>query len=95
MSFRTKSEHLGLTVPVVTPDELVHAVGGPVDLIKCDIEGAEGLLFDTTLFTTCRALVIELHERYYPGVTELFRRYVHKRKGSILPLGEYLTVIFH
>jgi FkbM family methyltransferase len=61
------------TVPVVTPPEAVARLGGgPVDLLKMDIEGAEAEFFADVdrcrnLLTQTRAIAIEVHpERIDP-----------------------------
>lgn len=62
----------GLTVEELAPAE----VAPTIDILKLDIEGAEGELFahPCPWLERVRVLVIELHERYHPGCTAAFRR---------------------
>jgi FkbM family methyltransferase len=64
--------HIGegeLSVPAVTPDQLLEKMGGSVDLVKMDIEGGEGpILTDTdpSWLRKCAVIVAELHESTIP-----------------------------
>lgn len=62
----------GATVASITMPQLV-AEHGDVDILKLDIEGAEGPLFagDTDWLSQVRMVIIELHERHAPGCTQV------------------------
>ena len=49
-------------------------IGQPVDGIKMDIEGSEGLLIDKWLLPKCKKLVMEYHTSRDPSVENLKRR---------------------
>lgn len=58
---------IGVTVDMLTSER--------IGLLKCDIEGAEAEVFaGAPWLDRVDAIVIELHERYAPGVTDLFMR---------------------
>jgi FkbM family methyltransferase len=61
------------TVPVITMEDLIRTEGR-IDVLKLDIEGAEFDLFahSDEWIDSVDAIAIELHERFRPGVTELF-----------------------
>ena len=69
------------TVPTVTMPALLERHGA-IDILKLDIEGAEGELFrgDTGWLAHTRMVVLELHERYAPGCTELVRSVMQARR---------------
>lgn len=74
-SFRVTQPSVGAaTVPTVTVPSLLERFGA-IDILKLDIEGAEGELFrgDTGWLAHTRMVILELHERYAPGCTELVR----------------------
>jgi len=66
----------GNSLPGYTVETLMARFGFPrIDILKMDIEGAEYELFkqgNTDWLRNVRVLVIELHEYFRPGVTELF-----------------------
>ena len=47
-----------------------------IDILKLDVEGSEMELLssDTAWLNRINVLIVELHERYAPGVTEAFRK---------------------
>lgn len=71
--------------------------GGKADILKLDIEGAELELFtssDQEWLWKVRTLIVELHERFRPGVTEAFHALISKRPHRLERSGEYLIVHF-
>jgi FkbM family methyltransferase len=80
-SFRVTQPNVGEpTVPTVTIPALLERLGA-IDILKLDIEGAEGELFhgDTTWLAHTRMVILELHERYAPGCTELVHSVMQAR----------------
>jgi FkbM family methyltransferase len=62
----------GRPVECITMERLLDE-HGDVDILKLDIEGAEGALFagDVDWLSRVRMVIIELHERHAPGCTAL------------------------
>lgn len=64
--FATRRHRLR-SVPVISLDQLIAGLGGPVDLIKIDIEGAEKIVFENWLpaLVTARHIIVEWHQPHY------------------------------
>jgi len=64
-------------VPVLTMEDVLKHCGGPIDLLKLDIEGAEKVLFETApqrWLPQVRVIAIELHDRFTPGCSQAMYR---------------------
>lgn len=69
----TREKSTGLTVPALTMQNLIEKhfdAGADVDLLKCDIEGAEQEVFGRCAgwINRVRLIVIELHQPYTPDM---------------------------
>lgn len=77
----------GMDVEVITMDDLLAAIPAdqPIDLMKCDIEGAEEELFATcgSWIGRVRYLAVELHGEYTP---ERLKRDLQKHGVEATPL---------
>lgn len=94
-SFRVQEEDAsGGGIPSITIDDILNETRR-IDILKLDIEGAENELFsgDTPWLKNVGMVVIEFHERYKPGSTEMIHN-VMKDYGfeKVLEKGE--NVIF-
>lgn len=85
------------TLKAFTVDTVMKMYGLPrIDILKMDIEGAEYDLFssgDKGWLRKVRVLVIELHEFFRPGVTELFRSVLAGMKHDEMRRGENIIII--
>lgn len=61
----------------------LHFAGGPIDILKLDIEGAEGLLARDSpeQLIEAKVILMELHEGIWPGITEMVRSLLDGRKN--------------
>lgn len=57
--------------------------GGPIDILKLDIEGAEGMLArdDPEQLLETKVILIELHEVIWPGITDMVRHLLAGRNN--------------
>lgn len=78
-------------VATVTMDQLLGRLGG-ADIVKIDIEGAEESVFarrDLGWVDGVGVILIELHERKRPGITQAVFRALEPRSRSVRKIGEY------
>ena len=79
------------------PELLRLAGGGPIDILKLDIEGAEKVLFEPGCeewLDTVRVVMIEMHDRFEPGCSSAFYRAIAGRPFNQLIKGENVAVFF-
>lgn len=94
-SFRTREAPVGLpgSIPAVGVAELLRQQGAEcVDLLKIDIEGGEYEIFSTGLkewIARVGTLVIEMHEQFRPGVTDLVTSALGQEGFETRRCGEY------
>jgi FkbM family methyltransferase len=83
-------------VEVVSLPDLMAAYGAErVDLLKLDIEGAEYDIFQTSedWIGACQVMIVELHEKIRPGVTELYQKITHGRREVSRDAEKRLSVL--
>jgi FkbM family methyltransferase len=75
-AFVTHDSGEGTTIPAVTMKSLMEELKiATIDIAKIDIEGAEIEVFkDSEWLRSIRSVMIELHDRFRPGCTELVDR---------------------
>lgn len=80
-----------------TVDSVMNHFGLPrIDILKMDIEGAEYDIFscsDTSWLHSVGVLIIELHEYFRPGVTELFYSVVKQLRHEETSRGENIIIV--
>lgn len=64
----TYGQSVVVNVPVISCDDFLRSVGH-IDFLKCNIEGGEYELLETSLFDNVSAFVMEAHNRHVPGKT--------------------------
>jgi len=76
---RSDRKMIGM-VDAISMPTLLRRVGGTIDILKIDIEGAEERLFsaDTGWLDSVRILVVELHDRYGAGCARALYRALAK-----------------
>lgn len=85
----------GLSVRSITPDDVFKALGGHPDVIKCDIEGTEREFLNSGFLRSCKVLVIELHERYSPGLLQAWYAFLDQAPHRVATNGEYVVVYWN
>ncbi|GAB4237934.1 MAG: hypothetical protein Tsb0034_13290 [Ekhidna sp.] len=88
VSEATESSLKATTIERVISDFGVESI----DILKLDIEGAEEKVFDgeNSWLSTVKVLIIELHERLFPGSSENFHRSIERHNFSLREKGENL-----
>lgn len=84
-------------VRAVSLNDIEDLLGRPVDFIKMDIEGAEEVAFrdvDERVSQALKAMVIEFHERFYPGSSESTVSFAKRREHHRWEQGENTWFIF-
>lgn len=98
-SFRvaTDSRPTGNSLQGYTVKKLMQLHGlSHVDILKLDIEGAEGEVFQSCCdewLGTVRMIICELHERYSPGCSELFHNAMRRHGFRVIYCGENAIAI--
>lgn len=97
-AFRVEPDGAGSSnLEAFTVDTVMKRYGLPrIDILKMDIEGAEFDLFssgDTRWLRKVKVLVIELHEFFRPGVTELFYSVLAGMNYDEMRRGENIIII--
>ncbi|MGE5350027.1 MAG: FkbM family methyltransferase [Actinomycetota bacterium] len=96
-AFRVERVTAGISgINGITVDSVMNYFGLPqIDILKMDIEGAEYDIFsstDTGWLHRVGVLVIELHEYFRPGVTELFYSVVKQLHHDEMRRGENIII---
>lgn len=84
-------------VRAVSLNDIERLLGRPVDFIKMDIEGAEEVAFrdvNQPVSQSLKAMVIEFHERFYPGSSESAVSFAKQRAHHRCEQGENTWFIF-
>ncbi len=93
---RGRPETTGETVEAFTIPELIQSAGGgPIDILKLDIEGAEKVLFGPGCedwLDSVRVIMIEMHDRFAPGCSSAFYRAIAARDFDQLIKGENVAI---
>jgi FkbM family methyltransferase len=87
--------HPVLVEAFTMPEVLEMAGGGPIDVLKLDIEGAEKVLFEEGCehwLDQVRVVMIEMHDRLQPGCSQSFYRAIAGHDFSQLVKGENVAV---
>ncbi len=83
--------------PATTLHDLAQQLGGHIDLLKLDIEGAEHELLSHDVqawLPHVGQLMIELHDRIRPGCLRLLQQALATRPHRLQRLGEYHIALF-
>lgn len=93
----TDPSESGSQIRCIALNEVEGILGKPVEFIKMDIEGAEAAAFlevSDRLAETLKAMVIEFHERFFPGSSESVIAFASRHSHQRYEQGENTWFIF-
>ena len=93
----TEPSEQGRPVRSIALREVEGILGKPLEFIKMDIEGAEEAAFrevSDRLAETLKAMVIEFHERFFPGSSEPVISFAERHEHQRYEQGENTWFIF-